>query len=167
MNAAAPAISMQSWPLRFFRRWLPVIMALTLLGGLLGAFRLALSLGQPFPGLVMLWRKEYKLFTVSWVTPPNWRGLTAGMMINDRILCMDGYRPVLGPKVYGLEPLDTGQSCLNGDKQYGDIFRETFLSANPAIDFLINRDGKMQSIQAVPVIRFTLGLLLENSKYLP
>lgn len=137
-------------------------MALTLLGGLLGAFRLALSLGQPFPGLVMLWRKEYKLFTVSWVTPPNWTGLAAGMRINDRILCINGYRPVLEPKAYSLAPRDAGQSCPNGEKKYGDIFRETFISAEPTIDFFVDRNEEMLSIQGVPVIRFTLGLLLET-----
>jgi signal transduction histidine kinase len=153
----APALA---WPPRLFRRWLPLLMLLSLAGGLLGAYRLALSLGEPFPGFVLLWRKEYRVFTVSWVTPPYWSGPVAGVMINDRILCIDGYTP--NPGVYGLDPRYAQYPCPNGQKNYAVIFRELNQTGIHNVDFFIDRAGKLMTIPNVPLVPFTFGMLLET-----
>ena len=43
--------------LRLLQRVLPWAMAAVLLAGLGGGVRLAASLGQPFPGFALMWRK--------------------------------------------------------------------------------------------------------------
>jgi signal transduction histidine kinase len=145
------------------RRWLaPGLILLTLLGGLLGAVRLGFSLGEPFPGFVLLWRKEFKLLSVSFVTPPNWSGPAAGMWINDRILCMDGYSPKPDSPVYGLDPRYAQHPCPNGKKNYAAIFRDAFQSADPTVDFFVDRGGELKTISNVPLAPFTLDLLLET-----
>jgi signal transduction histidine kinase len=144
------------------RGWVLMLMLLTLFGGLLGAFRLGLSLGEPFPGFVLLWRKEFKLFTVSYATPPNWSGPSAGMRINDRILCIEGYSPKPDAAVYGLDPRYAKHPCPNGGKNYAAIFRDAYQSNPPTLSFFIDRDGELQTISNVPVERFSLGLLLET-----
>ena len=68
-------------------------MLIVLLGGAASGLRLALALGQPLPGFASMWRKELQVFTVSYVTPPHWQGIAAGMRANDRLLCIDGYTP--------------------------------------------------------------------------
>ena len=75
----APAQSRQSWPLNFLGRLLPLAMLIVLLGGAASGLRLALALGQPLPGFASMWRKELQVFTVSYVTPPHWQGIAAGM----------------------------------------------------------------------------------------
>ncbi len=165
IHGSTPSVSGLAWPLRLLRRFLPVLMLLSLLMGLLGALRLGLSLDEPFPGLVLLWRKEYKLYTVSWVTPPNWRGPEAGMMINDRILCIADTQPyVISPTspVYGLDPRYAADPCEKGSKNYADIFRDTFQSADPRVDIRVDRDGQILTIPNVPLVRVNLGLLLET-----
>jgi signal transduction histidine kinase len=134
-----------------------LILALTLLGGLLGAFRLSLSLGQSFPGMVLLWRKEQRVFTVSWTTPPNWNGPMAGLKINDQILCIRASSPA--------NDLTTGynkDTCFKDNQDFKAILREAYPSNTHAVDFLIERDGVQFSVRSVPVIPFTPDLLLET-----
>ena len=50
--------------LRVLRRVLPWAMAAVLLAGVGAGARLAVSLGQPFPGFALMWRKELKLLVV-------------------------------------------------------------------------------------------------------
>lgn len=88
----------------WLRRALIVGLALVLLAGLGAALRLGTYLGQPFPGFALFWRKEYKLLTVGWMTPPHWSGIVAGMKVNDRILCINGYAPSPDSPNYGLDP---------------------------------------------------------------
>jgi signal transduction histidine kinase len=151
------------WPLRLVRRALPFLLLLTLLGGLLGVYRWGVSLGEPFPGFVLLWRKEYKLFTVSWVTPPHWSGPAAGMKVNDRILCINDYVPSPTSVVYGLEPRYAEYACSYDDDamNYTAIFRQAYQSADPTVDILIDRDGEIQLVSDVPLLRFNLWHLLE------
>ena len=137
-------------------------MLLSLFFGLLGALRLGFSLGEPFPGFMLLWRKEYKLLTVSWTTPPNWSGPDAGMRINDRILCINGYMPRPDTPVYGLDPRYAGSPCPNGGKIFGAVYQQAYQSPSQSVDIFIDRDGVLQTISNVPIEPFTLGLLLET-----
>ena len=80
-------------------------MLIVLLLGLGGGVRMGLSLGQPLPGFVLMWRKDLKMLVVSWATPAHWPALATGQMrVNDRILCIDGYQPSPDSAIYGLEP---------------------------------------------------------------
>jgi len=163
MTSSPPAPPASSWLRHLVRRWLlPAVMLLTFLFGLLGAVRLGSSLGEPFPGFMLLWRKEYKLLTVSSLTPPNWSGPGAGMKINDRILCINGYSPKPDSPVYGLDPRYAEHPCPNGSKNFAVIYREAFQSADPTVNFLIDRDGVIQTITNVPLERFDLALLVET-----
>ena len=73
----------RSW--RLLRRALPVAMLIVLLLGLGGGVRMGLSLGQPLPGFVLMWRKDLKMLVVSWATPAHWPALATGQMrVNDR-----------------------------------------------------------------------------------
>ena len=148
--------------MRMLRRALPVAMLVVLLAGAGGGVRLALSLGQPFPGFAMMWRKELKLYTVSYYTPPHWPGLVAGMEINDRILCIDGYHPNPDAVVYGLDPRYADVECPNGGKKYAELFRERFNDTNPTVEFLADRSGEIIPIPGVPLLRFTPGMLVET-----
>ena len=148
--------------MRLARKGLATLMLLSLLLGLLSALRLGFSLGEPFPGFVLLWRKEYKLLTVSWTTPPNWSGPDAGMRINDRILCINGYMPRPDTPVYGLDPRYAKYPCPNGGRLFADVYRAAYQSSNPAVDIFIDRDGVLQTIPNVPLEPFSFGLLLET-----
>jgi signal transduction histidine kinase len=138
-------------------------MLIFLLIGLGGAARLALALGEPIPGFGIQWRKELKLYTVSWMTPTYWDSMTAGVRINDRILCMDGYHPSPTSAVYGLEERYRAIHCPNGGRFYADLFRERFqaLGATARIELLVDRDGQLRTIPNVPLTRFTLPMLAE------
>jgi len=161
MTVPMPSTQPSPRLLRLAGRCVPALILLSLLGGLLGAYRLAPSLGEPFPGFVVLWRKEYSIYTVSWVTLSNWSGPVAGMRINDRILCMDDYIPGVNSAVYGLNPRYAEHPCKNGGKNFGEIYRDAYQSADPTIDFLVDRGGELKVIPNVPLVRFSLGMLLE------
>jgi hypothetical protein len=78
-------------------------MLVVLLLGIGGGVRLALYVGQPFPGFAFMWRKESKLLTVSWTTPSHWHAIATGQLkINDRILCINGYQPSPDSPIYGV-----------------------------------------------------------------
>ncbi|MCO6450889.1 MAG: hypothetical protein J5I90_08910, partial [Caldilineales bacterium] len=68
-------------PLHLLRIILPLAMVVVLLAAGASVVRLALSLGEPFPGFAMMWRKEEKLFAVGHLTPIQYPGLLAGMEI--------------------------------------------------------------------------------------
>ena len=163
MTASASTAPVLPWPLRMARRGMPTLVLLTLLGGVLGLYRWGLSIGEPFPGFVLQWRKEYKLFTVGWVTPPYWSGPAAGLKVNDRILCINDYLPSPESVVYGLDPRYAEHACANKDEamNYTAIFRQAYQSSNPTVDILIDRDGEISLIPGVPLVRFNLGHLLE------
>lgn len=147
-------------PLRVLRRVLPAAIGIVLLVGLGGGIRLAFSLNQPFPGIAMSWRKEIKLLTVSWTTPPHWPGIAAGLEIDDRILCIDGYLPKPDSVVYGLRPEHTTARCPKGGKHFAQVFREQF-AAGRSVQILVERDGSLLTISDVPLVRFTGTMLLE------
>jgi len=138
-------------------------MLLMLLGGFLGGVRLALALGQPFPGVSLMWRKELKLLAVSWATPSDWPGLDPGkLQVNDRILCIDGYQPSPDSVVYGLDPRYASITCPQGGKEYFTLFRERFDGARPVfLEFLVDRSGAFITVPGVPLIEFTLVNLAE------
>jgi len=140
---------------------LPAAMLIFLLIGAGGAARLALALGQPIPGFGLQWRKELKLYTVSWMTPAYWDGMVAGVEIGDRILCMDGYHPSPTSEIYGLEARYQAIRCPNGGRFYADLFRERFqaLGAKAQIELLVERDGQLLTIPGVPLMSFTLPML--------
>ena len=147
--------------MRLLRRVLPAAMLLVLLAGVGGGVRLALSLGRPFPGFALEWRKELKLYTVSSATPPHWPGIAAGMEINDRILCIHGYQPNPDAVIYGLDPRYAAIQCPKGGKEHAELFRERFDSADPTVEFLVDRGGVFVSVPGVLPTRFTLIRLLE------
>jgi signal transduction histidine kinase len=149
-----------SW--RLLRRGLPVAMLIVLLLGLVGGLRMGLALGQPLPGFVLMWRKDLKMLVVSWATPPHWPALATGQMeVNDRILCIDGYHPSPNSIIYGLEPRYDGIECENGSRDYLAIFRERFASSDPAVAFLVDREGMLLKIPEVRLIGFTPLMLVE------
>ncbi len=139
-------------------------MLLMLLGGLLGGVRLALSLGQPFPGVALMWRKELNLLSVDWTTPSDWPGLGPDkLQVNDRILCIDGYYPSPYRDDHGPDPHDAS-GCPQGEKEdYFSLFRTRFDGVRPAfLEFRVGRAGTLPiTVPGVPVIEFTLVHLLE------
>jgi signal transduction histidine kinase len=161
MHDAVQPESPVALPQRLLRRVLPLAMGLVLLAGIGGGVRLALSLGQPFPGLALMWRKELKLYTVGLTTSPDWPGLAAGMEINDRILCIDGYHPAPEALVYGLDPRYKAIQCPLGGKPFADVFRQQFESSTPAVAFLVDRSGEIRTVPNVPLVRFTPVMLAE------
>lgn len=139
-------------------------MLLMLLGGILGGVRLALSLGQPFPGVALMWRKEFKLLSVDWTTPSGWPGLGPGkLQVNDLILCIDGHRPGTDSgDTYAPDPRYAGLACLQNKQDHFSLFRARFDAARPAsVEFLIERAGSFVTVSGVPLIEFTLTHLLE------
>jgi len=148
-------------PLRILRRALPVAMLIILLAAAASVVRLGLSLGEPFPGFAMMWRKELKSFTVGHLTPLGYPGLRAGMQINDRILCIDGYHPHPEAVVYGsdIQPEDT--DCTKS-LSFSDLYRRRYQSSEqPAVDILVDRNGRSELIEQVPLVLFSRGMLAE------
>jgi signal transduction histidine kinase len=148
--------------LRVLQRVLPWAMAAVLLAGVGGGARLAVSLGQPFPGFALMWRKELKLLVVSNVTPPYWPGIVAGMRVNDRILCIDGYMPSPESAVYGLDSSGGEVNCPNGGLNYSTIFQERYSGPTPYVSMQVQREGKTLVISQVPISLFSPGMLLET-----
>lgn len=150
-------------PLHLLRRALPVLMIVMLAGGLLGGARLIPALGQPFPGVALMWRKELKLLVVSWATPPHWPGLDPGRLrVNDRVLCIDGYHPSPDSVVYGLDPRYAEALCPRGGKTYFEVFRARFEADAPAtVTFRVDRDGEIITVPDVPLSTFDLVSLAE------
>lgn len=161
----APSDSTLTLPLRLLRRMLPLAMFTVLLFSIGGAVRLGLSLGQPFSGVVISWRKDFKLYVVNTSTPAYWPGLTAGLKINDRILCINGFTPNPDSVVYGLMPRDAGIRCPNGAKSHAEVFRERFHSPDSTASYLVDRDGEILTLSKLPIFQFTPWMLLEV--YLP
>lgn len=155
----------QTLPLRLLRWTVPVAILIVFLFGIAGAVRLGLSLGQPFSGVVLSWRKDWKLYAVSTSTPAYWPGLTAGLEINDRLLCLDDYMPNPNSLVYGLEARDAVIDCPNGAKNHAVVFRELFHNPDSTVSYLIDREGDILTLSSMPITKFTLWMLLEL--YLP
>jgi len=152
-----------TWPLRLLRRTLPSAMVVVLLAGVGAGWTLVLQLEHPFPGLALTWRKELKLYAVSLSTPPEWPGLAAGMTINDRILCIDGYRPTPNAgDVYGLDPRYADVPCPRGEKTLAEAFRQRFDAGNPTVEIVVDREGQIITAPNVPLIRFTPVMLAET-----
>lgn len=148
--------------LRLLQRVLPWAMAAVLLAGLGGGVRLAASLGQPFPGFALMWRKELNLYVVSNATPPYWPGIAAGLRVNDRIRCVDGYMPVSESTVYGLDADSGGVPCHNGSKDYFEISQQRHATAMAEVDILVQRQQETLTIAGVPIVLFDLLMLLET-----
>jgi signal transduction histidine kinase len=160
MADTAPPEPALTLPLRLLQRALPVVMLLILLVGLGGGIHLTLGLGQPVPGVTLTWRKELRLLTVYWTTPPHWPGLgNSKLKINDGILCIDGYRPYPDAEVYGLDPRYADVQCPKGGKRHLELFREQVDGAK--VNFVIDRDGKIVTIADVPLVKFTPVMLAE------
>ena len=162
IDAAAPTVPL-SRPLRILRHALPVLMLMMLTIGLAGGARLVLALGQPFPGVTLMWRKELKLLVVSWVTPPHWPGLDPGrLQVNDRVLCIEGYHPSPESPVYGLDSRYVDELCPRGGKTYLTIFRERFDAGSPAtVTFRVDRDKEIITVPNVPLSVFNIVNLAE------
>ncbi len=152
----------QTRPWRVLRHILPAAMLIVLLLGIGGGIRLGLALGQPLPGFVMTWRKELKLYTVSYATPPVWPGVALDKLrVKDLILCIDGYHPAPDEAIYGLSPQHDQISCPNGRKKYAELYRERFASGDRYVTFQVDRDGKLLTIPNVPLDKFKLAQLVE------
>lgn len=145
------------------QRALPALMLVFLLFGIGGAVRLALVLGQPIPGFGFQWRLELGQFTVSWMNPTYWPGFTAGVRINDRLLCVDGYQPIAEFPSHGQAVHYSAPRCPNGSESFWVLFGADHTSAGtPAhIDLLVERGGRLALIQNVPLAPFTLSMLAE------
>jgi signal transduction histidine kinase len=149
--------------MRLLRRLLPVAMVLLALASLGAGLRLALSLGQPFAGVALMWRKEIKMYAVAFSTPPHWPGLAADKLhINDRIVCIDGYMPKPEAAVYGVDPLDAQYVCPQGECIFTDVLRQRMAGGAQAIDIVVDRGGKIITVSGVPLVPFDLPMLLET-----
>lgn len=160
MTAAAPQPARLTLPFRFLQRALPVAMLVVFLAGLAQGVRVGLALGQPFPGFVMMWRSELKMYTVSYATPPHWPGLAAGLRLNDHIRCVGGYTPNGDAAGYSLQP-QQGVQCTTEGKAYSQVFAEALAQGQTGIDYLVERQGVQVSVQDVPLGRFSLRMMLE------
>lgn len=146
------------WP-----RLLYVAMFVVLCGGLVGGIRLSLALGQPGPGVVMTWRKELGLYTISYATPPSWPGVAAGKLrVNDLILCIDGMRPStdIGGR-YSIPPAAGGVTCPNGAQKYAALYRERFARGQHEVTFLVERGGQQVTVPNVQLAPFTPAQLAQ------
>ncbi len=151
-----------SGPLNMLRRFLPLAMSVVLLAAGASVFRLSLSLGQPFPGFALMWRKEEKLFAVGHLTPLQYPGMVAGMEINDRILCLGGYHPHPEGAIYALDKRYNDIDCPNGEISFADLYRAQFTkSESPSIDILIDRGAGIQMVKEVPLVPFTIFMLVD------
>ena len=153
--------SKMAFPMRVFRLLGPPMLLVVFLVSIGAGVRLGLSLGRPFPGFAMMWRKEFKMYTVSYATPPHWSGLAAGVEIGDRILCIDGYQPNPEAVIYGVDPRYADLECPNGVKKYATVFQEQFSGSDPTVDLLVDRDGSIFTIENVPLIPFSFIRLLD------
>ncbi|MBN1315641.1 MAG: hypothetical protein JXA42_09245 [Anaerolineales bacterium] len=147
------------------RRLLPAFMGLMIIGGLVGFIRLTLYLGEPFPGFALFWRKEIRLLSVFWNTPSQWPGMEAGMKLDDRILCIDDYCPDPSLDIYGILPQHAAIDCPNGSKMFYDIYRDEYFYRDGKVDILVDRRGTFLVVPNVPLVPFTMGMLLDL--YLP
>lgn len=137
-------------------------MLVVLLLGIGGGARLSLALGQPIPGFVMTWRKELKLYAVSYATPSVWAGVAADKLrVNDLILCIDGYHPAPDEASYGLSSDHRRVSCPNGGKKYAELYRERLVSGDRHVTFQVDRGGKLLTIPDVPLDKFKPSQLAE------
>lgn len=163
--AEAPSLPSLSLPLRLLLRLLPWVMLFVLLAGLAGGLRLMVALNQPFTGIALSWRKELRQYAISNVTPPYWPGLAAGLQINDRLLCVAGYRLQFGGEVAGRgQPFDAGE-CPQGVARYSSVLAEQVQAGHTRVDMLVGRGQQTLLVPAVPIVRFSLFQLLET--YLP
>lgn len=152
----------QARPWRLLRHILPAAMLVVLLLGIGGGVRLSLAVGQPIPGFVMTWRKELKLYAVSYATPPVWAGVALDRLrINDLILCIDGYHPAPDEASYGLSPEHRRVSCPNGGQKYAELYRERFASGDRHVTFQVDRGGELLTIPDVPLDKFKPSQLAE------
>lgn len=164
MIDTTPPKSSLTFPLRLLRRVMPAAMLVVLLGGMVGGARLALALGQPFPGVALMWRREFDHYIVGWLTPPHWPGLGAGrLQVNDHILCIDGYYSDPSARAYGRESRHADSLCPQGEKDFFELFRERYDSAEPArLEFWLDRGGETETVPDIPLVRFTPIMLAET-----
>ena len=128
--------------------------------GLGGVVQLAFQVGQPFAGAVMQWRAEYKMLTISWMTPTHWSGLLSGLQVNDKILCINGYNPSPDSPVYGLDPRYEEYPCKNGGLHYSDIFKAAY-AGDGLVDFTVDRQGTLLSVTHIPLAPFSFWALMD------
>lgn len=162
MRPIVPGDPSASRMLYWLRRLIPVFMGLVIFAGIGAGLRLASYLGEPFAGFPFIWRKEYKLYTVGWMTPSYWSGMHAGLRVNDRILCINAYTPKF-TEIYGLdEHYPKGYSCPSGVKNFAEIFREVYkTNASPEVHFLIDRGaGEFETVK-VPLVPFNINMMFD------
>lgn len=149
-------------PTHILRRLLPAAMLLVALGGCASGLRLALALGQPFPGFAGMWRKELTVFTISYVTPPFWSGLAAGLRVNDRLLCVDGYSLPMPATTASAYAGTLREDCAQGNARYPEIYAQRH-DVNPdgALSFVVERRDNLLTIAGVPLLRFDPTMLAE------
>jgi signal transduction histidine kinase len=146
--------------LRITRRLLPILMGVVVVAYVGSFARLALSLGELFPGVTLQWRKELKMLTIG-PTPALWPGIGAGLQTNDRVLCIGGYRPNPNSLVYGLDPRYAQIVCPNGLKENTTLYRELYDAGQHTVDFDIDRAGVFVTIPAVPLAPFAVHQLFD------
>lgn len=146
---------------KYWQVLVPILYAYILIAGLGGAVRLAAYLGQPFAGVVIVWRKEIKIFVVGWQTPDNWPGIKSDLSINDRILCVNGYRPNTDSPLYALDPIDAAVVCPGGGLDLLDIFNQQYALGAQELSFTVDHAGQIIELSEIPLIPFGFGHLLE------
>lgn len=156
----SPPVGNQLGP-RLIKIVIPVFYLFILVAGLIGCIRLASYLNQPFAGYVTMWRKEIKMYVVSYQTPPTWPGIRSGMMVNDRILCIDGYRPYQEAGLYALDAIDAAVICPRGALDFIDLFDRAYHERQPTLDFIVDRGGEILEAPNVPVQLFNIRQLLD------
>ncbi len=166
VNAAGPDVGITpaselGFPLRLLRRILPWAMLFVLAAGIGGGLRLAVALNQPFAGVALSWRKEIRLYTVSNVTPANWPGVLAGLQINDRILCVDGFRPRPQAQLFGVGQRFQNLDCPKGHRDYFQVLQEEWQKGDATLDFLVEREEKLVEAGGIPLLLVTPNYLLE------
>lgn len=144
------------------RRLVPLAMMVVMLGGSASGLRMASALGQPFPGFASMWRKELSVFTVSYVTPPFASGLAAGMRVNDRLLCVDGFLLPMDATTANRHAQSLQEHCRQGDARYPQVFAQRSVANNlSAVSFVVERRGRLFTVDNVPVRRFDPVTLAE------
>lgn len=120
--------------LPWHRRWIDVLLALTLLGGVAGAVNLWHDIGRPFGGYMVMNDIQPNTWRIDEATPPWWPGVNNNVLTHrDTLLAINGDRDIL---------------------DQGRIFQTAFARREGTVE--ITADHRGMTVQArVPILTFT------------
>jgi len=120
--------------LPWHRRWIDVLLALTLLGGVAGAVNLWRDIGRPFGGYMVMNDIQPNTWRIDEATPPWWPGVNnTALTHRDTLLAINGDRDILNQ---------------------GQIFQTAFARGEGTVE--ITADHRGMTVQArVPILTFT------------